>query len=353
MDEQLRHYERKLEFEIDSWDLKVALENGENVVAVDARAPEAFAREHIPGAMNLPHRRSVRRAAARRLVALLVLAGAAVAQAQAPAPQRVTFRADWSFKAVHAPVFLALERGYYAQQGLQLQFLAGSGSSNAVKSVGSKSDHFGMADATVMARAVSEGAPVRAIAGIQQANPIAIAANPEIRTPKELEGRTLVTTAATGPAQLFPVFAKGAGFDPSKVTIANVAGNAQLSTFMAGRGDAVTVYTNNELQLLQARMPDRAFNVFRYAEHGVTLLNQVLVAPKVTASGAPSLKSSVPVTPSAVVAPTRSEPAMEVGPPIVPSPPRVAPVATETAPLAPDWLPLTMRVPAETVVVPS
>lgn len=57
MDEQLRHYERKLEFEIDSWDLKVALENGENVVAVDARAPEAFAREHIPGAMNLPHRR--------------------------------------------------------------------------------------------------------------------------------------------------------------------------------------------------------------------------------------------------------------------------------------------------------
>jgi len=239
--------------------------------------------------MNLPHRRSVRRAAARRLVALLVLAGAAVAQAQAPAPQRVTFRADWSFKAVHAPVFLALERGYYAQQGLQLQFLAGSGSSNAVKSVGSKSDHFGMADATVMARAVSEGAPVRAIAGIQQANPIAIAANPEIRTPKELEGRTLVTTAATGPAQLFPVFAKGAGFDPSKVTIANVAGNAQLSTFMAGRGDAVTVYTNNELQLLQARMPDRAFNVFRYAEHGVTLLNQVLVAHVDAVNGDPDL----------------------------------------------------------------
>jgi rhodanese-related sulfurtransferase len=56
MDTQLRHYERKLEYEIDSWDLSVALARGENVVVVDARSPEAFAREHIPGAVSLPHR---------------------------------------------------------------------------------------------------------------------------------------------------------------------------------------------------------------------------------------------------------------------------------------------------------
>ena len=57
MDEQLRHYQRKLEYEIDSWDLSVALERCEKVVVIDARSPEAFAREHIPGAVNLPHRR--------------------------------------------------------------------------------------------------------------------------------------------------------------------------------------------------------------------------------------------------------------------------------------------------------
>ena len=56
MDEQLRHYQRKLEFEIDSWDLKVAREAGEPITVIDARARQAFAREHIPGALNLPHR---------------------------------------------------------------------------------------------------------------------------------------------------------------------------------------------------------------------------------------------------------------------------------------------------------
>ena len=56
MDEQLSHYERKLAFETDSWDLKVALESGEKILVIDARSPEAYRREHIPGAINIPHR---------------------------------------------------------------------------------------------------------------------------------------------------------------------------------------------------------------------------------------------------------------------------------------------------------
>jgi rhodanese-related sulfurtransferase len=56
MDDQLEHYRRKLAYEIDSWDLKVALEAGERVCVVDARSAEAFRREHIPGAINIPHR---------------------------------------------------------------------------------------------------------------------------------------------------------------------------------------------------------------------------------------------------------------------------------------------------------
>ena len=56
MDEQLRHYRNKLEFEIDSWDLKLAREAGERITVIDARSKQAFAREHIPGAINIPHR---------------------------------------------------------------------------------------------------------------------------------------------------------------------------------------------------------------------------------------------------------------------------------------------------------
>jgi rhodanese-related sulfurtransferase len=56
MTAQLKHYEAKLAFEIDPSDLFEAMNNGERIVPVDARRPYAFGKEHIPGAINIPHR---------------------------------------------------------------------------------------------------------------------------------------------------------------------------------------------------------------------------------------------------------------------------------------------------------
>jgi rhodanese-related sulfurtransferase len=56
VNDQMKHYAHKLAYEIDSWDLTVARDADENIVVVDARSPEAFQREHIPGAINIPHR---------------------------------------------------------------------------------------------------------------------------------------------------------------------------------------------------------------------------------------------------------------------------------------------------------
>ncbi len=54
--DQLNFYQRKLAYEMDSADLYEALERGEPIVVVDGRSAEAYAHEHIPGAVSLPHR---------------------------------------------------------------------------------------------------------------------------------------------------------------------------------------------------------------------------------------------------------------------------------------------------------
>lgn len=56
MNDQQKHYEDKLAYEMDSWDLKVALDAGERIVVVDARSEAAYKRRHIPTAINIPHR---------------------------------------------------------------------------------------------------------------------------------------------------------------------------------------------------------------------------------------------------------------------------------------------------------
>jgi rhodanese-related sulfurtransferase len=56
MEEQIRHYSDKLQFETDPSDLKTALDKGEQIVVVDARSAQSYQEEHIPGAVNIPHR---------------------------------------------------------------------------------------------------------------------------------------------------------------------------------------------------------------------------------------------------------------------------------------------------------
>lgn len=56
MNRQIEFYESKLAYEMDPSDLFDALENNENVVALDTRQSFGYEKEHIPGAVNLPHR---------------------------------------------------------------------------------------------------------------------------------------------------------------------------------------------------------------------------------------------------------------------------------------------------------
>lgn len=54
--DQLRHYENKLAFEIDSWDLSEAIEADVAILVVDVRTADAYHAKHIPGSVNIPHR---------------------------------------------------------------------------------------------------------------------------------------------------------------------------------------------------------------------------------------------------------------------------------------------------------
>ena len=56
MESQIKHYENKLAFEMDPSDLFDALNNGEKVIALDTRKAFGFEADHIPTAINIPHR---------------------------------------------------------------------------------------------------------------------------------------------------------------------------------------------------------------------------------------------------------------------------------------------------------
>lgn len=59
MDQQIQYYRDKLNNETDSADLAGHFNNGQenvNLVVIDTRSIDAYEKEHIPGAINFPHR---------------------------------------------------------------------------------------------------------------------------------------------------------------------------------------------------------------------------------------------------------------------------------------------------------
>src|SRR5574341_351951 len=107
---------------------------------------------------------------------------------QAAGGERVsgTLRLDWVPGSHHIGPLLAVKRGYYAEEGIDLGVQPGKGSGLTVQAVASGNDLFGFADAGLMAVAVSKGAPLVMVANITPMGPSGIITlGRKIAAPKE------------------------------------------------------------------------------------------------------------------------------------------------------------------------
>ena len=120
-------------------------------------------------------------------LALVILGGPAWAL------DKVTLRLDWVFGSEHAPIFLARDKGFFRNEGIDVDVLAGEGSTVTVKLVGNGNADFGYAAADQAMMAYAKGLPVVASAVILQKNPVAVIFPQAsgIKTLQDLYGKTL------------------------------------------------------------------------------------------------------------------------------------------------------------------
>jgi NitT/TauT family transport system substrate-binding protein len=152
-----------------------------------------------------------------------------------------TLRLDWLASGYHIPFFLALERGYYREQGIDLQIADGKGSTTTLQVVASGSDTFGAANLSTTALGIARGIPVVAVAGLIQKSPDSVIslAGAGISSPKDMEGKRggFVPTSASD--RIFPAFAKAAGVDLQKITKLQLESSARYSVLLQGNADFV------------------------------------------------------------------------------------------------------------------
>lgn len=228
--------------------------------------------------ISITRRRLLRRAGIAAGIASLPLARPRSARA---AMRPVTMRLDWLFQGPNAGFMMAHEKGFYEAAGLDVDIGPGKGSGSTAQLVATKASQFGFSDGFVVGNSVAKGLALKMVASIYRRNPTAVVvlADSDIKTPKDLEGKTVAIPTGAAQFQQWPAFVKGCGLDPSKIRVVNVDPAGSPPALITGQVQAIAGFAQGYVPSVEIRGGKPA-RILWYADCGVTAVsNGIIVHP--------------------------------------------------------------------------
>ncbi|MBX9740433.1 MAG: ABC transporter substrate-binding protein, partial [Beijerinckiaceae bacterium] len=194
------------------------------------------------------------------------------------APQKLTVRFTWKLKGEYAPLFVALDKGYYKAEGLDIDLAEGSGAQTVFKLLASGAEKVGYGPAIAVAQAVSAGLPIKVVSVYQSRTPMGVISFPNmpLKTPKDLEGKSIAISVGETFGDMLKPFTATNGVDFEKIKKVQMESSARTSQFLNRNIDVMSVYLSNELPQLEKRT-GVTFNVLKVSDFGMNLLGASLI----------------------------------------------------------------------------
>lgn len=223
------------------------------------------------------------------IVVLLLTACASQAEPTPPPLSPVTLQLQWVTQAQFAGYYVALEKGWYAEEGIDLTIIPGGPDQSPVDLVVSETRDFGTSLLADLAVSVQNGKPVIGIAQIQQENGLLLISkkSSEIQTPKDFAGKKVGVWLGNWQAQ-FDALAAQQGLNADDYTL--VSQGYSMEPFIKGELDVASAMIYNEYySVLESGISSQDLNIINYADYGLGFPGDTLFTSRTAVEQNPDL----------------------------------------------------------------
>ncbi|MBV9346483.1 MAG: ABC transporter substrate-binding protein [Pseudolabrys sp.] len=228
----------------------------------------------------------------------VLLAGAMLAclTGGATAQTAVKFSLDFKFEGPSAPFLVAIDKGYFKQEGLDVTIDSAAGSLEPINRVaaGTYDMGFGDINSLIKFRDANPQNQIKAVFMVYNKPAFSIVGRKSrgVSKPKDLEGKKLGAPAPDGAYAQWPIFVQANGIDASKVTIENVGFPVREPMLQSGQVDAITGFSfSSFINLKSMNVPVDDIVVMLMADYGVNLYgNAIIVSQKFAAEKPEAVK---------------------------------------------------------------
>lgn len=226
----------------------------------------------------------------------LVLAASLLATGAASAQTAIKFSLDWKFEGPAAPFTVAIDKGYFKAEGLDVTIDTAGGSVEPINRVASGTYDMGIGDinSLIKFRDQNPSAPIKAVFMYYNKPAFSIIGRKSrgVSSPKDLEGKKLGAPPPDGAYAQWPIFVQANGIDASKVTIVSVGFPVREPMLASGEVDAIAGFSfSSYINLKDRGVPANDITVLLMADYGVNLYgNTIMVNPKFAAEHPDAVK---------------------------------------------------------------
>ena len=213
------------------------------------------------------------------------LVSAALIGSASAEPTKLKLVLNWKYQGPQGMFFLADDKGYFKDEGLEVTLDQGNGSGAPIGLVANGTYDVGFGDINALIELAAkkpDEAPIAVFVMFNQPPfTVAVKSGSPIKTPKDFEGKTLGGAAGDGALKLFPALCKLAKFDCAKVNITNMQPNLREQMLMQGQVDGVFGYVNTiRFSARLMGVDDSQIRYINYGDYGMDLYSNAIIVSK-------------------------------------------------------------------------